>query len=358
MSDVAAVLALARADIRELSPYAHASWAPELTRLHANELPWPANPGGGAPQNRYPEPQPAELLQALAQYYGVEPAQLVATHGSDEAIDLITRVFCRAGQDAVLTTPPTFGMFAVAAHVQGAAVIEVPLRAEQDFALDTAAVRTAISSNSNVRIVWLCSPNNPSGAHLAEDSIMEVIAAARGRAMVVIDEAYAEFSSRPSLTRLLAQNPHLAILRTMSKAHGLAGARIGAVIAHPQVIDLIRKIILPYTLTSGSIETALAALAPSALAETRRRVRELIASREQLAMDLKASPAIERVWPSDANFLLVRCRPGSRLFERWIEAGLLVRDFRRARGLENCLRITVGTAEQNQRLRAVLGSQP
>ncbi len=209
-----------------------------------------------------------------------------------------------------LLTPPTFGMFAVAAHVQGAAVIEVPLRAEQDFALDSAAVSTAISSNSNIRIVWLCSPNNPSGAHLAEDSIMEVIDAARGRAIVVIDEAYSEFSSRPSLTRLLAQNPHLAILRTMSKAHGLAGARIGAVIAHPQVIDLIRKIILPYTLTSGSIETALAALAPAALAETQRRVRELIASREQLATDLKASPAIERVWPSDANFLLVRCRPG------------------------------------------------
>jgi histidinol-phosphate aminotransferase len=357
MSDVAAVLALARAEIRALRPYAHASWVPELTRLHANELPWPNNPGGGAPQNRYPEPQPAELLQALAQLYAVEPAQLLATHGSDEAIDLITRVFCRAGQDAVLTTPPTFGMFAVAAHVQGAAVIEVPLRAEQDFALDTGAVKTAISNNSNIRIIWLCSPNNPSGGHLAEDSIMEVIAAARDRAMVVIDEAYAEFSSRPSLTRLLAQNPQLAILRTMSKAHGLAGARIGAVIAHPQVIDLIRKIILPYTLSSCSIQSALAALAPAALAETRRRVPELIAARRQLAADLKASPAIERVWASDANFLLVRCRPESRLFERWVEAGLLVRDFRRTPGLENCLRVTVGTAEQNQRLRAVLGSR-
>jgi histidinol-phosphate aminotransferase len=258
----------------------------------------------------------------------------------------------------VLTTPPTFGMFAVAAHVQGAAVIEVPLRAAQDFALDTAAVKTAISNNSNIRIIWLCSPNNPSGAHLAEDSIKEVIVAARNRAMIVIDEAYAEFSSRPSSTRLLAQNPHLAILRTMSKAHGLAGARIGAIIAHPQVIDLIRKIILPYTLSIGSIDSALAALTPAALAETRRRVCELIASREQLAIDLKVSPAIERVWPSDANFLLVRCRPESRLFERWVEAGLLVRDFRRTPGLENCLRVTVGTAEQNLRLRAVLGSRP
>ncbi len=358
MSDVAAVLALARADIRKLSPYAHASWAPELTRLHANELPWPNNPGGGAPQNRYPEPQPAELLHALAQYYAVAPAQLVATHGSDEAIDLITRVFCRAGQDVVVCTPPTFGMFAVAAHVQGAAVIEVPLRADQDFALDTAAVKAAIDSNGHIRIVWLCSPNNPSGAHLAENSITEVIAAARGRALVVIDEAYAEFSSRPSLTRLLVQNPHLAILRTLSKAHGLAGARIGAVIAHPKVIDLIRKIILPYTLSSGGIASALAALSPAALAETRRRVRDLIAARDQLAIDLKANPAIERAWPSDANFLLLRCRPESRLFERWVEAGLLVRDFRRAPGLENCLRVTVGTAEQNQHLLAVLGSRP
>ena len=358
MQDVALVLALARPEIRALSPYAHARWAPLLTRLHANELPWPDNPGAGAPQNRYPEPQPEELLHALAGYFGVTPQQVLATHGSDEAIDLITRVFCRAGRDAVAITPPTFGMFAVAAHVQGAAVVEVPLCADQDFALDTAAVKAAISHNGNIRIVWLCSPNNPSGAHLAEHSIVELIAAARGRALVVVDEAYAEFSSRPSLSCLLAQNPHLAILRTLSKAHGLAAARIGAVLAHPQVIGLLRKIILPYTLSRHSIECALAALAPAALEVTRSRVHELLAARDQLASELRASPEIELVWPSDANFLLLRCRPESRLFERWVEAGLLVRDFRRAPGLENCLRVTVGTAEQNQRLRAVLGSRP
>jgi histidinol-phosphate aminotransferase len=358
MSDIDAVLALARPDIRALSPYAHASWAPQLTRLHANELPWPNTPGGGAPQNRYPEPQPAELLHALAQYFGVTPQQVLATHGSDEAIDLITRVFCTAGQDAVVITPPTFGMFAVAAQVQGAAVMEVPLCADQDFALDTASVKIAINSSDKVKIVWLCSPNNPSGSHLAEDSIVQVVATAHDRALVVIDEAYAEFSTRPSLIRLLAQNPQVAILRTLSKAHGLAGARIGAVLAHPQVISLLRKIILPYTLSRHSIECAVAALAPTAVEETRSRVCELITTREQLANDLKASPVIERVWPSDANFLLLRCRPESRLFERWIEAGLLVRDFRRAPGLENCLRVTVGTAEQNQRLRAVLGSRP
>lgn len=358
MSDVGEVLALARPDIRALSPYAHASWVPSLTRLHANELPWPNSPGGGAAQNRYPEPQPAELLAALARYLDVAPQQVLATHGSDEAIDLITRVFCRAGRDAVLITPPTFGMFAVAAQVQGAAVVEVPLRADQDFALDAAAVGSALTADGRIRIVWLCSPNNPSGTHLAEDAIRQVVAVAGGRAVVVVDEAYAEFSSRPSLSRLLAQHPHVVILRTLSKAHGLAGARIGAVLAHPEIIGLLRRIILPYTLSRHSIECALAALAPPALAATRNRVRELISAREQLARDFAASPEIERVWPSDANFLLVRCRPESRLFERWVDAGLLVRDFRRARGLENCLRVTVGTAEQNQRLRAVLGSPP
>jgi histidinol-phosphate aminotransferase len=145
-------------------------------------------------------------------------------------------------------------------------------------------------------------------------------------------------------------------LRTLSKAHGLAGARIGALLAHADIVALLRKIILPYTLSTDSVASAIAALQPAALAQTRDRVQQIIAARNRLALDLKASSAVLQVWPSDANFLLARCQPGTRLYERWIDAGLLVRDFRHAPALSNCLRVTVGDDAQNDRLRAVLGS--
>ncbi len=347
----ASVLALARAEIRALKPYAHASWAPTLTRMHANELPWPTH--DGAELNRYPEPQPAELLTALAKYLAVEPAQVLATHGSDEAIDLITRVFCRAGKDAVTITPPTFGMFSVAAGVQGAAVVEAPLLRDADFALDTAAVIRAI--DDRVKIIWLCSPNNPTGGSLKRVDVEQIVLAARDRSLIVIDEAYAEFSAQPSLLEMLPSQPHLIVLRTLSKAHGLAGARLGAAVAHPEIITLLRKIVLPYNLSRDSIAAALLALAPAAIANTRARVAKLVAARESLARDFVGSPLIEKVWASDANFLLLRCRPDAGLFDLWVRAGLLVRDFRKTPGLEHCLRVTIGTDEQNAQLRSVLG---
>lgn len=253
------LLELARPEIRELRPYAYATWDPALVRLHANENPWADETDHTEWLiNRYPEPQPRALGAALAAYYGVGPDRVLACRGSDEGIDLLIRAFCRAGCDRVMTCPPTFAMYGFAAAVQGAEVVEVPLDA--GFDLDADAVLGAWSPA--IKIVFLCSPNNPSGNRLDERAIERVIAALSGRALVVVDEAYVELAGAPSCLPLQSRYSELVVLRTLSKAHGLAGARCGAVLAVPAVIDLLARIIPPYALSAPSIMAALAALAP------------------------------------------------------------------------------------------------
>ncbi|HTX06574.1 MAG TPA: histidinol-phosphate transaminase, partial [Steroidobacteraceae bacterium] len=294
---------LARPDIVALKPYEHASWEPSLERLHANELPWrPVDDGSRAGLNRYPEPQPRALVEGLAQLYAVAPASVLVGRGSDEAIDLLTRAFCRAGQDAVLVCPPTFGMYSVSARIQGAEVLQAPLIAKDGFALDADALLERCTAA--VKLVFLCSPNNPTGNLLDEDAILRVARRLAGRAVVVVDEAYIEFASRPSLARRVAELPNLAILRTLSKAYGLAGARCGALIADPEIIALLRKIIPPYAIPQLTLEAVLDRLTPEARAEARSRLQVLLAERSRLVEALPRMKRITKVWPSDANFLL------------------------------------------------------
>ena len=218
------ILNLARPDILELQPYRHAAWDPSLERMHANEMPWRASGDNSiAGLNRYPEPQPHALVERMAQLYGVPARLLLVGRGSDEAIDLLVRAFCRAGQDNVVITPPTFGFYKVAARIQGAGVLEVPLL-RYGFALDTGQV---IAAGLRAKIVFLCSPNNPTGNLLDEVAMLRVCTELAGKALVVVDEAYVEFCDRASLTARLADFPNLVILRTLSKAYALAGARLG-----------------------------------------------------------------------------------------------------------------------------------
>jgi len=275
------VTELARPDIVALKPYEHASWEPSLERMHANELPWRA--GGDdsvAGLNRYPEPQPHALVEGLANLYGVAPEYVLVGRGSDEAIDLLTRAFCRAGRDAVLVCPPTFGMYSVCARIQGAEVIAVPLRADVAFSLDERALLERCTPN--VKLVFLCSPNNPTGTLLDEDVILRIAGKLSGRAVVVVDEAYIEFAGVQSLARHLPRFPHLAILRTLSKAHGLAGARCGTLIADPEVVALLRKVIPPYAIAQLSLEAVLRQLQPQALAESRSNVELIRSERSRL----------------------------------------------------------------------------
>jgi histidinol-phosphate aminotransferase len=340
---------LARPDIVALKPYEHASWEPGLERLHANELPWrPADDGSGAGLNRYPEPQPRALVEGLASLYAVPPASVLVGRGSDEAIDLLTRGFCRAGRDSILVCPPTFGMYSVCARIQGAEVAQVPLLAADGFALDADALLERCAAG--VKLVFLCSPNNPTGNLLDEAAILRIVRRLAGRALVVVDEAYIEFAERPSLSRLLAELPNLAILRTLSKAYGLAGARCGALIADPEVIALLRKIIPPYAIPQLTLEAVLRRLRPAALAESRAQLAVILTERARLLTALPRLARITRVWPSAANFVLAEFDDAGAALARGREARLLVRDARGYPGLGRALRITVGTPEQNARL--------
>jgi histidinol-phosphate aminotransferase len=340
---------LARPDIVALKPYEHASWEPGLERLHANELPWrPANDASRAGLNRYPEPQPRALVAGLAALYAVAPASLLVGRGSDEAIDLLTRAFCRAGTDAVLVCPPTFGMYAVSARIQGAEVLQAPLRAADGFAVDERAVLDRCTAA--VKLVFLCSPNNPTGNLLDEAAILRLARRLAGRALLVIDEAYIEFAGRPSLARLVAEQPNLAILRTLSKAYGLAGARCGALIADPEIIALLRKIIPPYAIPELTLQAVLERLTPEARAQSRAGLEVLLAERTRLLESLPLLSRVTRVWPSDANFVLAEFADAGAALARAREARLLVRDARGYPGLARALRITVGTPEQNGRL--------
>jgi len=349
-----AVVTLARPEIVTLKPYSHAAWLPSLTRLHANEAPWrPADDTTSAGLNRYPEPQPRALIERLGQLYGVADSGVLATRGSDEAIDLLSRIYLRAGVDAILQCTPTFGMYQVAARIQGAHVIEVPLDRSRGWALDPE--RLLADWRPNIKLVYLCSPNNPT-ANLLDSAALEAICAALdGKAIVVIDEAYVEWSRSSSLVHWLKRFSTLAILRTLSKAHALAGARIGALLAHPALIELAKRVIPPYSLAQPTVEAALRALAPPELASGRARLEGLLAEREYLARGLAASPYVERVWPSDANFLLIDCRDADRFMSNALGGGMIVRDLRAHPLLPRSLRVSVGTRAHNDALLRCVG---
>jgi histidinol-phosphate aminotransferase len=245
-------------------------------------------------------------------------------------------------------------MYAVAARIQGAEVIEQPLRREDAWALDEARVLAAARAARAPRLLFLCSPNNPTGNRLDSAAILRLARTLEGRALVVVDEAYVEFSQAPSLADQVGDTAGLVVLRTLSKAHGLAGARCGVAIAQAEVIALLRKVIQPYAIPQLTIEAVRAALTPEARARTAERIAILSAERSRLAERLAALPGVRRVWPSEANFLLVEFDDAGAALSRAHRARLLVRDLRANRMLGEALRITVGSPEQNDRLLASL----
>lgn len=339
------ILALARPEIVALEPYAHAGWDPAFERLHANELPWRAETDRSlAGLNRYPEPHPHELAARLAQLYGVDRTRLLPGRGSDESIDLVVRGFCRAGVDNVIICPPTFGMYAVCANIQGAEVRKVPLLRERGYELDVEAVLRA--RDRNTKIVFLCSPNNPTGNSLDAGCVERVIKEFDG--LVVVDEAYVEFAGKDRFTPWVERYPNLVVLRTLSKAFGLAGARVGSLIASPEIVSLLAKVIPPYSIPQPTIETVFATLAPPQLAIQRERVKQVRAERERLRTALTAARAVIKVWPSEANFLLVDFVDAEAALLAARSARLLIRDMRNVS--PQSLRISVGSPEQNDRL--------
>ncbi len=347
------VLALARAEVRALSPYVSARMEAgrAAVMLNANESPWPPREDNGLDLHRYPEPQPEGLRGRLAALYGLTSEQLLLGRGSDELIDLLVRAFCRPDQDAVAIAPPTFSMYALCTAVQGARLVTAPLSAES-FTVRAEALREVCQDE--VKLVFLCSPNNPTGGRVPLEVIDHLATELSGRALVIVDEAYIEYAQSPSAATLLSRHPNLGVLRTLSKAWALAGVRIGALLAHADIVTLLQRIMSPYPLPAPCVALALAAVDEPGEQLMYERVRRIIEQREQLASRLRAWSGVQEVLPSQANFLCVRFTEAERVYRQLGECGVLVRNLCRYPGLADALRLSIGTAEDNARLVDVL----
>ncbi len=342
------VLDLARPNIRAMQPYSSARM--EATRggvlLNANESPWPPFAAEDHDWNRYPDPQPPQLVARLAGIYQVTPDQLLVGRGSDEAIDLLVRAFCTPGRDAIAISPPTFGMYAVCARVQDAEVVTIPL--DDNFHLDVDALLSSI--NTNVKLVFLCTPNNPTGDVLPLDRIERVARELASRALVIVDEAYVEFADATSATTMLDRHDNLAVLRTLSKGWAMAGLRLGCLIANAEVITLLRRIMPPYPLPTPCVDAGLSALSDEGIAQANQHIATTIAERKRVATSLQSCEVITEVLPSRANFLTVRCADSAALYRYLLTAGIIVRDVSHYPQLAQCLRFSIGTASENDRL--------
>ena len=351
-------LPLVREDLRAFAGYSSARRAGVTGSiwLNANESSWrnPADAGVGA--NRYPDPQPAALRERLATLYGVRAEQVLVGRGSDEAIDLLVRALCEPGRDAVVVSPPVFGMYAVSARLQGAPLVEVPLMDDDTgFRSDLAAIGDAALA-SGAKLVFLCSPANPTGQAIAPDDVLALARRLQDRCLVVVDEAYGEYCDQPSMAPQIDGQPNLAVLRTLSKAHALAAARIGCLLAAPELIAVLRNCQAPYPLPTPCVQLALAGLSEPALVHTRARVVTVRAERERLLHELQACPRVVRVYPSQGNFLLVRFQDAGAAFQQLLAAGVVVRDMRASPRLGDALRISIGCPSENDALIKALAS--
>ena len=329
---------LVRPNIRALKPYSTArdeyAGGEITTWLDANENPYDNG------LNRYPDPHQRELKRRIAALKGVREGRIFLGNGSDEAIDLAYRIFCRPGRDNAVSIAPTYGMYRVAADTNDVEMREVALGA--DFSLPTDALLAA--ADEHTKLLWLCSPNNPTGNAFPTGEIERLLRTFDG--MVVLDEAYIDFAAGPGFLPRLDAFPNLIILQTLSKAWGMAGIRLGMAFAAEPVAELFARVKYPYNINGPTQQTVAERLS----ADIAPQVAELRSERERMAQALAACPAVERVYPSDANFLLVRTAAPDRLYDALIAAGVIVRNRSRIPGCEGCLRITIGRPEENDRM--------
>ena len=327
-----------RPNIRAMQPYSSARdefHGSASVFLDANENPY------NAPYNRYPDPMQWRLKERISEIKGVPVESIFLGNGSDEPIDLLLRAFCEPGKEKMLTTDPTYGMYQVAAEVNNVACVKVPLR--DDFSLDLPALLAHIDDAT--KLIYLCSPNNPTGNSLGHDAIREVLRRFRG--IVVVDEAYIDFSAGPSFLRELGEWPNLVVLQTLSKAWGCAAIRLGMAFASPEIIGVLNKIKYPYNVNLLTQEKALELLDEDRM---RTQLAQILQERTRLRRDLSAIPLVRRIYPTDANFLLVDVGDADGVYHKLVEEGIIVRNRNRVTLCRGCLRITVGTPEEDDRL--------
>ena len=348
---------LARPEILELQPFDIATgpssaFGDDVIKLDANENPYPPLSEGplAAAINRYPEPQPKRLRASMAALYEVEPDALVITRGADDAIDMLIRTFCRPSVDAIAIPSPTFTAYEHFGRLQGARIIEAPLNAGFDF--DAPRFIAAIAGEPNVKLAFVCSPNNPTGNEVDPALILEVVDALP-QVIVVLDEAYLDFSSVPSLAAEAVRRPNLVVLKTLSKAFGLAGARVGCAIGSPELMAIAARALPPYPLPSPSVEAAIEALAPARRAVHHQRIARIKAERERLAVLLNSSPIVKSVRSGGGNFLFLQVDDADALATRLQSLGIRVRF--RPKAAPGGLRLTIGTKAENEAALAAFG---
>ncbi|WP_025343064.1 histidinol-phosphate transaminase [Mannheimia varigena] len=338
---------LSRKNIQALTPYQSARRLGGSGDVWLNANEYAVSPNFDLTDrtfNRYPEPQPQVVIDGYARYAGVQPENVLVSRGGDESIELIIRAFCEPN-DSILYCPPTYGMYSVSADTCGIATKTVPLTA--DFQLDLPQIQANLDS---VKVVFVCSPNNPTGNLIKRSDLLELLQITAGKALCVVDEAYIEFCPEASLVNELKNFPHLAIIRTLSKAFALAGLRCGFTLANAELIGVLQKVIAPYPLPVPVSDIAAQALSPQGIEQMRERVAEVLALRAELQKNLENLPLVESVFESEANYLLFKCQDGQKAFKALWDQGIILRDQHKALGLQNCIRITIGTAEENLRV--------
>lgn len=300
--------------------------------------------------NRYPEPQPAKLKQKLASLYTVKPEQILITRGMDEGIDVLIKTFCRPYQDTITITPPTFGYYAIAACINANQAVEV--RLNEYFLPDW----SKLTNIKDTKIIFICNPNNPTGSLISIEEIKTLCSIYDERSIIAVDEAYIEFADIASATTLLEAYPNLVVMRTLSKAYALAGVRIGCVMAHPDIIALLNKIIPPYPIPRPCYEIALASLSPIGLFYADKKIQQIKAQRAYLYQALAQSEDIKKIYPSAANFLLIQAKDAHTLYQTLTAKGIFVRN--RTQDIDSALRITIGSPAENKLLLNALNLLP
>lgn len=335
---------LVRKNIWSLAPYSSArdeySGKEAHVFLDANENPY------GAPYNRYPDPLQRELKKQISKVKGVPEQMIFLGNGSDEAIDLPYRIFCEPGRDNVVAIEPTYGMYRVCADINDVEYRPVLLDDNYDFK----ATDLLKACDSHTKLIWICSPNNPTGNSLNRDEIIKVIEGFEG--IVIVDEAYSDFAQQKTLRAELAKYPNLIILNTMSKAWALAGIRLGMAFAGPEIIAIYNKVKYPYNVNMLTQQQALEALKDPY--EVDKWVKLLLTERGRLMQAFLELPICEKVYKTDANFFLAKVTDAQGIYDYLVDKGIIVRNRSRIQLCQNCLRITIGTRNENNELLAAL----
>ena len=330
---------LVRSNILKLEPYSSARSEFSGTAsvwLDANESPF------NGPFNRYPDPLQLKLKQLIAQLKGVAVESTFVGNGSDECIDLMYRIFCRPGVDNVVAMSPSYGMYQVCADVNDVEYRKVPLN--DDFSIDFDGMLAA--ADENTKVMWICSPNNPTGSAAEAEDLAKF--AQRAECIVVIDEAYIDFSSKPSMLGLLHELPNVVVMQTLSKAWGSAGVRCGMAFAQPAIIALMNNVKYPYNVNMLTQQFAIERLRRHD--EVAQQVKTLLAERDWLIGQLGQTACVKHIYPTDANFVLVRVTDANAIYNALLRQGIVVRNRSRVEKCEGCLRITVGTHDENETL--------